>query len=134
VKLVQAVKHDSPLVVGDIGATLLLEDEAAEFAVTQGFGIYLPGSIPIVALEPLIPDKPKVIDPRDLLGPEGQKEADEARDADSPEPPAKPKRPYGNAPKSAWVEYVVAIEPDMTFERADGMSKSDLMSGWGQRL
>lgn len=128
VKLIQAVKHDSPFIVGDVNATLDLPDDAADFAVTQGFGVYTAQNIPVVQHEPLIPEERKIIDPRDLLGPDGQAEADEAEE---PEPP---KRPYGNAPKSAWAAYAAAVDPDMTIERAEGMSKNDLLSQYGSRL
>lgn len=45
-----------------------------------------------------------------------------------------PKRPYGNAPKSAWIRYACAVDPEMTEERGEGMTKADLMSKYGERL
>ncbi len=127
VRIIQAIKADDPyIVVGDVGALIELHAPAADWAVTQGYAVYT-GHVPVVQREPLIPEERKVIDPRDLLGPEGQKEADE----ETPEPP---KRPYGNQPKALWAEYAVAVDPELSLERALGMSKADLMSQYGERL
>ncbi len=129
IRLTSAVKMDAPFfITGDAGSRIQLSSEAADWAVTQKLAVYEGAQeIPVVQREPLIPDERKVIDPADLVSdPEAHQEPESAKEP--------PKRPYGNAPKSAWVEYVVAIEPDMTRERAETMSKADLMSGWGQRL
>lgn len=131
VRVVQAIKTDDPYVItGDAGAIIDLPAPAADWAVTQQYAVYESSVIPVNKTGPdLIPDKPKVIDPADLVSdPEAHEEPEE------PTEPAPPKRPYGNAPKSAWVSYAIAVRPELTQERAEGMSKADLMSEFGQRL
>jgi hypothetical protein len=146
VKLTSAVKMDAPfIIVGDQNAVLVLDEARAAFLVVNKLGVYEGDPfdigptraeleaeearihrVPIVKREDgdLIPDKPTVIDPADLTS---DPEAHE------------PKRPYGNAPKSAWIRYAVAMSgkkgcPVITEERAEEMSKADLMSRYGERL
>jgi hypothetical protein len=125
VRLTCAVKHDAPLIVGDTGDILTLSDAVAVFAVNNKFGVYHGGPI-------------------DSPGPSrGQLEALEAEAQRGTLEPLKPsdekvaeppKRPYGNAPKSAWARYAAAVDPEMTVERAEDMTKADLMSKYGSRL
>ncbi len=124
VRIIQAVKTDHPFVIiGDVNDTLLLPEYAADWAVTQGYAVET-GVIPVVQTHAdLIPDKPRVIDPAVLVS-----------DPDAHEEPEPPKRPYGNQPKSMWATYAAAVDPDMTVERAEGMTKADLMSQYGERL
>jgi hypothetical protein len=155
VKLTSAVKTDSPYVCGDANDILLLDDYAAFFVVRQGLGEYYgpapaPGpsraeleaeeaqiaagtlqAIPISKSQEAIelPEKRTVVDPADLVSPEDRAEAEAEAAAESV-----PKRPYGNAPKSAWIRYACEVDPDMTPERAEGMTKADLMSRYGERL
>lgn len=58
-------------------------------------------------------------------------EADTAADAETDDAP---KRPYGNAPKSAWIRYGMSVDPELTEERGETMTKADLMSKYGERL
>ena len=141
VKLTNAVKMDSPhAITGDKGTELALSSAAAHFAVRNGLGEFIgeeletPGptraelearEIEIVKREDGIefPEQRTVIDPADLVSDEDRAEAE-----------GPPKRPYGNAPKSAWVRYAVSVDPDLTEERADTWTKADLMSRYGSRL
>jgi hypothetical protein len=132
VKLTSAVKSDDPFIVmGDAGDTLTLITPAAEWVVRQGNGEFVGGEIdkpgPSRAeleaaeaqhgtLKPL-GDDDKVVEPED--------------DDKVVEPP---KKPYGNAPKSAWARYAADVDPEMTLERAEDMTKADLMSKYGSRL
>ncbi len=137
VKLTCAMKTDEPPIVGDKDDKLTLPDYAAAHAVMLGNAIYLDSKsfenaptraeleaqeIEIKKREDLIPENRTVLDPADLVGEDDRAEAE------------KPKRPYGNAPKSAWARYAVAVDQELTRERAEGMTKADLMSRYGSRL
>jgi hypothetical protein len=124
VRIIQAVKTDSPYVItGDAGAIIDLPAPAADWAVTQQYAVYEGGVIPAIPEVREVSSQP---DPDS----EGQATVFDTPD-EEPEPP---KRPYGNAPKSAWVAYAIAVRPELTQERAEGMSKADLMGEFGQRL
>jgi hypothetical protein len=126
VRIIQAVKTDHPFVIiGDVNDTLLLPEYEADWAVTQGYAAYTG----ITFEEAKEQNAQQVADILDV-----PREVSSQSEPEEPAEPEPPKRPYGNAPKSSWVAYVVAVEPEMTVERAEGMSKADLMSGWGQRL
>lgn len=62
---------------------------------------------------------------------EGELEA-EARATSSPG--TEMRRPYGNSPKQAWVDWALSQDPELTAEAAKGMSKVALMSAYGERL
>lgn len=128
VKLTSAVKHDSPYIVGDVNDILTLSAPVAVFAVANKYGVYYG-------------------DPIDDPGPtRAQLEAEEAQhgtlktldetrvEEDKPPEPEVVKRPYGNAPKASWVRYAVSIDSELTEERAEDMTKADLMSKYGSRL
>jgi hypothetical protein len=115
-------------VTGGIGAILHLPDLTAHGVVILGNGVLLDDGGRDVQ-----PPAPAGSAPGTLthVGEEtSQPEPEEEKD-ESSEPP---KRPYGNAPKSAWVEYAVAADSKMTKERAEGMTKVDLMSRYGEPL
>jgi hypothetical protein len=138
---------DAPyLLIGDKDAVLTLTTPLADWVVGQTLGVYEgdeeigPTRAELEAREieivkrpdaPEFPEKRTVIDPGDLLGEEGRREADAEAET--------PKRPYGNAPKAAWIRYAVGMSgkkgcPVITEERAEEMSKADLMSRYGVRL
>jgi hypothetical protein len=132
VKLTSSVKMDTPLIVGDKDDILFVPDHVAEFAIRQRLGIYLE-------------DEPKQGPTRaELEQQEAEIEAgtlkkigEDDSQSDTDEEPAEPeevKRPYGNAPKSAWARYAALVDPEMTEERAEGMTKADLLSRYGERL
>jgi len=131
---------DPYVIVGDANSVIQLHAAAADWAVTQKYAVYEGAQeIPVVQREPLIPDKPKVIDPADLVSdPEAHQTPDDgfppSGDGSLAPKQEVPKRPYGNQPKSMWITYATAVDPDLTAERAEGMSKADLMSRYGERL
>lgn len=128
VELTCAMKTSDPfVVVGDKGDRLRLTHGAAQFVVNGGNGVYADGGEkpgPTRAeLEALEAKEAEVVGTLKKVGEyEVTSEVEEA------------KRPYGNAPKSAWVRYACAIDEKMTTERAEGMTKADLMSRYGERL
>jgi hypothetical protein len=129
VRLTCAVKHDSPLIVGDKDDILTLSDAVAVFAIVNKFGVLHGGPI----------DNPGPTR-AELEAAEAQhgtlKTLDEVR-TEEDQPPTEPepvKRPYGNAPKSAWVRYAASVDPELSEERAEDMTKADLMSKYGTRL
>lgn len=128
IQLTQAMKMDAPgapYIVGDKDATLTLPDYAAHFAVNMGNAKYLDS-------EPKLPP------------PRAQQERQEQEigtlrrmGEESSQPDSEPeevKKPYGNAPKSAWVRYACSVDDKMTEERAETLTKADLMSRYGERL
>jgi hypothetical protein len=119
VKLTSAMKTEQPfLIVGDVGSILRLPHPAAQWIVAQGNAVYADGG------EEVGPTR------SELEVQESQREADSTPDVGT-EPP---KKPWGNAPKSAWVNHAVAVDPNMTRERAENMTRADLMSRYGERL
>jgi hypothetical protein len=126
VQIIQAVKTDAPYyITGDVNAVLLLEDAAAEFAVTQGYAVHTG----ITFEEAKEQNAQQIADILDV-----PREVSSQSEPEEPAEPEPPKRPYGNAPKSAWAEYAAAVDPKMSVERAKGMSKNDLLAQYGQRL
>src|ERR1700733_10716750 len=143
----RAVKMDPPYIVADMDATLALDEAPADFAVVNKLGVHVGGAfdigptraeleaeearigtltklgeareVPVVKREDgdLIPEERTVIDPADLTS-----------DPEAHERVTEPKRPYGNAPKSAWIRYAVGMSgikgcPVITEEGAEEMSK-----------
>ena len=125
VKLTHAMKMDTPYIVGDANEELLLRDFVAAFVVTHGNGIYID--------EEPVPGPSRAV----LEQQEAQIGTLKQVGEESPEPGELMKRPYGNAPKSSWVRYAVHGDhgqPPITQERAEMMTKADLMSRYGERL
>lgn len=139
--LTESVKTDHPyLVVGDAGAVIQLSDEAAAYAVQQGWGTtegtlqpyeeIVPPPQPVGTLQkmnfeqnvaPELPDEPV----------RHVKEQAPERDPAPDEPVLK--KPDGRTSQKGWAAWAVANDPDLTTERAEGMSKQDLMSQYGGR-
>lgn len=140
VTVIRALKLETPFAITAArGERVSLSEEAAAWAVRHNFAIYYslpravqpltkvldpppdPEPIPLVKRsEDLIPETPSKLDPVDLVT--------------DPEAPKPMKRPYGNAPKNAWIDYAVSVDEGLTRERAEMMTKSDLMSRYGERL
>jgi hypothetical protein len=127
VRLLSAVKTDVPYICGDKDQELRLADYVATFVVLHKLAVYTdeepvpgPSRAELEAQEAALKLKEADADVREEKAEEGLK--DEV------------KRPYGNAPKSAWVRYAVAVDDKMTEERATDMTKADLMSKFGERL
>lgn len=134
VRLTCSMKHDDPLVVGDKDAVMRLPDHAAAWAVAQGNAVYLEEPPKLGPTRAELEAEEHEVGTLKKLG-EASSQTDDspvkrALD-DAPEPP---KRPYGNAPKSAWVRYACEVDDKMTEERGEGMTKADLMSRYGERL
>jgi hypothetical protein len=131
VRLLRAYKHDMPYVVGDKNAILSLPDWVAGWLVGQGSGIYLDG-------EPQLgPTRAELERQEEVIRAGNLKQVGEESSQSGAEEPEETKRPYGNAPKSAWVRYAAHGDhgrPLITEERAEGMTKADLMSQYGERL
>lgn len=131
VRLTCAVKHDSPYIVGDVNDILTLSTPVAQFAVVNKFGVYHGGEIDAPG-----PSRSALEAEEAAIKAGGLKTLDETREAEN-QPPTEPeevKRPYGNAPKSAWIRYAVSIDSELSEERAEDMTKADLMSKYGSRL
>ena len=113
---------DSPyVIVGDANQPIELHAAAADWAVRQQLAVYT-GSAP--------PPAPLVVTATQERTP-----SRETGLVTEPEPPKEtPKRPYGNASKDVWAEYAAAVDPEMSIERAKGMTKNDLLARYGQRL
>lgn len=135
VRLTSAVKLDSPPVCGDINDEPILPTPTAAFLVNNKLAVWVGGNVEI---EPPNPGPTRA-----------QLEAEEAKhgtlkrlddedkvvtEPDEDKVVEPPKKPYGNAPKSAWVRYAVAIDGELSEERAEDMTKADLMSKYGSRL
>lgn len=127
VKLLRAYKHDNPYIVGDKDVELRLADYIAGPLVQGGDAVYLdadpvagPTRAELEAEEAAIQLKESDKDVADAKREEGDEE--------------EIKRPYGNAPKSAWIRYACSVDDKMTQERGDGMTKADLMAKFGERL
>lgn len=126
VRLTSAVKVDTPYpICGDPKDVLYLPDHAAVTVIKQGWGEYH-GPPP---------------EPGPSRAELERREADEERERQeivaeggTPPEPEEVKRPYGNAPKSAWIRYAVSVDPELTEERAETWTKADLMSRYGERL
>ena len=104
---------------------LSLPSYIANYAVTNGFGVYMDG-------------EPQPGPSRAELERQEEKIAagtltQVGEETSQPEP-EEVKKPYGNAPKSAWVRYAAAVDENMSEERAEGLTKADLMSRYGERL
>lgn len=132
VRLTSAMKTDTPFViVGDKDATLRLTHAAAQFVVILGNGVYADdGEQPGPSRAELERQEAEI---QASAAPEktGEDDSQPGDDADAAE---EVKRPYGNSPKSAWVRYACQVDDKMTEERAEGMTKADLMSRYGERL
>lgn len=134
--LLQAVKMDAPFViVGDRDSVLHLPHSAAQFAVIQGLAIFADDGEEPGPTRAQLEQQEAEIQAATLpkIGEDDDSPIKRALDGVE-EPPAEPKRPYGNAPKSAWVRYACEVDENMTAERAEGMTKADLMSRYGERL
>ena len=117
IRMLMAVKSDAPFLVADAGAVIVTDEATAAFAVRQDW------AVPVEGFQAV----PESAD----LQEQAREETSQVETEDDPEPP---KRPYGNAPKDAWIEYAAAVDPEMSRERALGMTKADLMSRYGERL
>jgi hypothetical protein len=116
IRMLMAVKSDAPFLVADAGAVIVTDEATAAFAVRQDW------AVPVEGFQAV---------PESADSPEQGREETSQVEAEDPEPP---KRPYGNAPKDTWAEYAAAVDPEMSKERALGMTKADLMSRYGERL
>lgn len=122
VRLTQAMKMDTPfLIVGDKGDILHLPHPVAQFVTTLGNGIYVDGGEKPGPSRAELEEQEASIQAGTLT-----KVGEETSEA--------PQRPYGNAPKSAWIRYACEVDDKMTPERAEAMTKADLMSRYGERL
>ena len=133
VKLSCAMKMDEPRIVGDKDAVIDLPDHAAQLVVKLGNGEYIGGDLePIVTRAELEAEEHARLTELDADGDSPMKRAVDGVE----EPPALevPKRPYGNAPVAAWRRYAVAVDPELSEERAEDMKKAELMSRYGTRL
>lgn len=134
IRLTSAVKMDSPYLCGDVNDEPIVDTHVAVFAVRNKLAVWVGNE----EIEP-----PNAGPTRAELEAEEAKHGtlkrldDEDKVVTEPgedkvvEPP---KKPYGNAPKSAWVRYAVAIDGELSEERAEDMTKADLMSKYGSRL
>ena len=127
-------------ICGDANTVIQLSDEAAAFAVQQGYGTIegtlqsynemVPPPEPVGTLQkmnfaPELPDEPAR---PDLV--EDDSPIQRALD-DVPEPVMK--KPDGRSNQKTWAAWAVQVDADMTLERAEGMSKQELMAEYGQR-
>jgi hypothetical protein len=130
VKLTCAMKTDSPfLIVGDKDAELRLSHAAAQFVVRGGNGVYIDGGEPKPEFT-----RAELEQQEEKIQAGNLKQVGEETSQSADEPPEEIKKPYGNAPKSAWVRYACSVDPSMTEERGESMTKADLMSRYGERL
>lgn len=121
---------DQPFpIVGDAGQVLHLSNPAALFVITMKNGFYLDEEPYPKFTRAELEKQEEELTARPYNPDEGQ-----ATVFDIPDEPVTPKMPYGNAPKAAWIRYARAIDAALTQERADGMTKADLMSRYGERL
>jgi hypothetical protein len=141
--------------VGDRGTCFLVSDDEAAAAVATGMLEYIPddehNSIPVVQVEGVqVPEHRTVVDlpeeerPREMtieeryaemLNADGSPRADlfeQEAPVASPAPSGEMKKPYSNRPKSEWIAY--AVQQGHDAEEAEGMTKNDLMSLYGERL
>ena len=129
--------------VGDAGTQFLVEDAVAAEAVASGLLEYIPGDehsiIPIVHREDglefpehrtvvALDEVPEDERPREMTTEERYAELM----GETPAEPKELKKPYGNRPKSEWIAYAVQQGHDP--EKAEQLSKADLMSLYGERL
>lgn len=146
---------------GDAHTVLVLDDADAHFAVQQELAVYVDVcAVQVLATSELtavsdsdigehgpVSEMPDDVfddladhiehaaansdfgsDPRYI-----QKDIERSR----PEPAAEMKRPYGNASKAAWIAWAVHGDhgqPKPTPEEAAGLTKTELMSRYGERL
>jgi hypothetical protein len=125
--------------VGDAGAQFLVEDDVAAEAVASGLLEYTPGDEHNTAVPVYDPDADSPIQhaldevpederPREMTIEERYAELSDG----TPAEPEELKRPYGNRPKSEWVDYAISKGHDP--DEATGLTKADLMSLYGERL
>ena len=137
VRLTSAVKLDSPPVCGDLNEEPILPTSTAAWLVNNKLAVWVgdteiapenpgPTRAELEAIEASHGTLKKIGEEKAVTEPSDDKVVTE--------PVEPPKRPYGNAPKSAWVRYAVAVDPELTEERAEDMTKADLMSKYGERL
>lgn len=133
VRLTSAVKVDDPFpICGDPGDIIGLPDHAAVTVIKQGWGEYHgPPPEPGPSRAELERQEAELRQREVISRNSGTSSPVSEEDAPAEEPP---KRPYGNAPKSAWVRYAAAVDPELTEERAESWTKADLMSRYGERL
>jgi hypothetical protein len=128
------MKTEDPfLIVGDANDTLTLTTPAAQWAVRMGNAEFIGDELePIVTRAELEAEEHARLTELDADGDSPMKRAVDGVE----EPPALevPKRPYGNAPVTAWRRYAVAVDPELSEERAEDMKKAELMSRYGTRL
>lgn len=151
--LTQAMNLYEPYrICGDANTIIELSDEAAAFARQQGYGtLYgdaalpsyeeiVPPPEPVGTLQkmnfenvsPPLPDDPVVHEPSSH--PDAEDSPIQRALDNVPEPePATLKKPDGRNTQKVWAAWAVANDPDLTIERAEGMSKQDLMSQYGGR-
>jgi hypothetical protein len=139
--LLTAVKMDKPYLVGDERAELMVSTSTAAWAIRNKLAEGIGGSMEVgptrAELEAQEAARLAADPSTQALAFAEDREADEVAAEDDRE--LRPKRPYGNAPKSAWAQYAVDMGgidgcPDITIERAEEMTKADLMSRYGARL
>lgn len=116
VKLSCAMKMDNPYIVGDAGTELCLPDHAAFLVIRLGNGVYCDGGEP----------KPEFT--------RAELEAHEEAVTIGEVIEEEIKRPVANSPKAAWIRYAAAVDENMSEERAELMTKADLMSKYGERF
>ncbi len=129
VLLTCAVRMDEPPICGDVDSVLLLQEGHAEFAVNQKLGVYYPGEDTGPTRAELEREEHARLIARDADG-----DSPVERALDGVEEPEEIKQPYGNSPKSSWIRYACSIDPELTEERGELMTKADLMSKYGSRL
>lgn len=130
VKLLRAYKMDS--VTGDKDQVVYVMDYVAADLIHSGNAVAVDGGDPQPA--PVVQELPgtltKVSEPTSQSDDSPERRAEDGVD----EPPGRPK-PY--SPKHEWIDYAVNGEhgqTKITPERAEGMTKADLISRYGERL
>lgn len=151
IRLLTAVKMDSPALVGDENDVLTVTQDAGKFAVSHGLAEWIDWEKepkPLFTRADLERHEAEVAAAAQAAASAGSLQKMQfPGEEQKPEPPAdvpevteavqgeEPlKRPYGNAPKSAWQRYACAVDSELTPERAETMTKADLMSKYGERL
>lgn len=120
VRLTCAMKTDNPYIVGDADQELALPDHSAALAVRLGNAVYLDSEPKPGPTRAELEDKEEAIKLKKLSG--------------EPVTEEEIKRPVANSPKSAWIRYAAAVDENMSEERAELMTKADLMSKYGERF
>jgi hypothetical protein len=134
VQLTSAVKL-SPAMSGDIGQKLILTREDAYHLVGHNLAVWVDREDTEGTPGPTRAELEAEEEKHGTLSKIGE-ETSQSDSPDEPEEtePEEVKRPYGNAPKSAWIRYACAVDEKMTQERGEGLTKAELMSKYGERL